>query len=214
MNKYLIIVLLFWANNIYAQNKKIVNYPCGKDSLDYSIFLSQLDSLGMDKPMKMTDSSGIRKLRIYKFSTTIKSKLHQSDYCAFLLYVAGFNHLLNTGLDLDFNYGKHRPTRLSIMSIEEDKSLSLVKGKNDALREKHRIYKNFLRLKEDYERYIIDVYLTKENKVEFYNLIDSVILYGTYSKPETLRKILRSDFRHLSRDKLNQDIRKYFNENN
>lgn len=188
---------------------------CSSDSLVYADFLKQLDSLGIVRPLGIKDSSGMRKLKIHRFSDVSEDKLRRSDFCSFLFYVKGFNRLLDLGLDLNFDYAANLPINSSTMLIGRDeKVLEHMIEKNKALREKHRIYRNFLSFKKDYERYIVDVYLTEENKVEFYNLIDSVILYGTYSKPETLRKILRSEFRHLSRDKLNQDIRKYFNENN
>lgn len=179
---------------------------CAADSLTYPLFLQELDNLGRIYSTNKEGLAGPPTVKVYHISSKILGRIRQGNYCSFLFYVAGFNQLLNRGLDLEFDHSKHIPIYRSSLVLGDGKDTVFTGG--DSVHIQQQLYQNFLMLKGNYEKYIVATFLAADNRDVFYIEIDNVIKYGAYHFPNTLRKILRSEFAHLTKEKFREDIDK------
>ena len=147
---------------------------------------------------------------IYLFQDKDLSEfLDRSDQaCLIKNYALVFDNMFGRGLDLSKRLPKPLPRNSRVFLDLDSIALQSEELRNLAFEKQTQLYNLFL--------LFIDIKKTYENKMrEFGNpafakdQINKLIQYGTWSYPDSVRKVLSIKYRNVTRDKYNSDMKYY-----
>lgn len=148
-------------------------------------------------------------LHRYTIHTKLLHYNHKRQFRSIKIYAYVFEELFRRGFDLNWDIGttSFRNNSISLQSGPTDTIVSperraILKANNEN-RFRSKLIHVFIRIKDKYERNVIRIDETQlqEGTRTF---IDNLILYGNYSQPRVLRKILLGEYEWYNEDLRNR----------
>lgn len=158
--------------------------------------------LALSKMLDTTKINNIQNLDLLYYTVFSPGK-KRDCFCDLLIYARVFDFMLENGLALNYQVAQNPPLHSSTFAPPPAEQI--------ISNNKFNIFLQFLKIKKEYENSVLERYYNDKSRMLGKD-IDNILKYHIYAYPSTLKDILLAKYTHLTLEKLQAEVFKFYGE--